>query len=286
MGDLRIPFACAPGWFQAMRLFTMGISVSRNPLMHYFYRTHWLVMMAFLAGLVGADEPAKFDKKPSRYEVRQERGGEGIGKFCLGREVARVMGHQGASWLERPEREKEEHCSKLLPALKLKPGDFVADIGAGSGFYTFPLSKIVGAKGRVFAVDIQPEMLKIIRFRMRKWDIKNIQPVLGALADPKLKPASIDLILMVAVYHEFSHPYEMTVELVKALKPKGRLVFLEDRLEDDKVPIKLLHNLSQKQVKKEMEPHPLRHLETVDTLPWQHVIIFEKKEEEKRKNTD
>jgi ubiquinone/menaquinone biosynthesis C-methylase UbiE len=251
--------------------------------MRILTRCFWLVLLAALAGLVQADEPAKSAKKPSRYELRQEHDANGIGKFYLGREIAQVMGHQGASWLERPEREKEEHCSKLLPALKLKPGETVADIGAGSGFYTFPLSKVVGPKGRVFAVDIQPEMLKIIRARMRKWDIKNIQPVLGKIADPKLKPASIDLILMVDVYHEFSHPYEMTVELVKALKPKGRLVFVEYRLEDEKVPILIVHKMSQKQVKKEMEPHPLRYVETVNTLPWQHVIIFEKKDAEKKK---
>jgi ubiquinone/menaquinone biosynthesis C-methylase UbiE len=246
-------------------------------------------------GLVQADEPAKSDKKPNRYELRQEHDPNGIGKFYMGREIARVMGHQGASWLERPEREKEEHCSKLLPALKLKAGDYVADIGAGSGFYTFPLSKIVGPKGRVYAVDIQPEMLKIIRNRMRKWDIKNIQPVQGTVADPILKPASVNLILMVDVYHEFSHPYEMTVALVKALKPKGRLVFVEYRLEDEKVPILVVHKMSQKQVKKEMAPHPLRHVETLNHLPWQHVMIFEKqmegqdvpsKKDEKRKTVD
>src|SRR5262249_36848497 len=222
------------------------------------------------------DKPAP---KPARYEFRREHDPDGIGKFYLDREIAQVMGHQGASWLERPEREKEEHCSKLLPALKLKSGDYVADIGAGSGFYTFPLSKLVGPKGRVFAVDIQPEMLKIIRARMRKWDIKNIQPVLGALADPKLKPASIDLILMVDVYHEFSQPYEMTVEMVKALKPKGRLVFVEYRLEDEKVPIKLVHKMTEKQVRKEMAPHALKFVKTVETLPRQHIIIFEKKME-------
>jgi ubiquinone/menaquinone biosynthesis C-methylase UbiE len=247
--------------------------------MSLFFRNVFLVLPVIFAGLVHADGPAKSGKKPNRYEFRQEHDPDGIGKFYLGREIAQVMGHQGAGWLERPEREKEEHCSKLLPALKIKPGDFVADIGAGSGFYTFPLSKIVGPKGRVFAVDIQPEMLKIIRFRMRKWDLKNIQPVLGKIADPKLRPASIDLILMVDVYHEFSYPYEMTQELVKALKPKGRLVFVEYRLEDDKVPIKIVHKMSQKQVKKEMAPFPLRHVETLNHLPWQHVIIFEKKEE-------
>jgi len=249
--------------------------------MRILFRCISLVVAAFLISLVQAEEPAK--KPPSRYELRQEHDPNGIGKFYMGREIAQVMGHQGASWLERPEREKEEHCSKLLPALKLKPGNFVADIGAGSGFYSFPLSKAVGPKGRVYAVDIQPEMLKIIRARMRNWDIKNIQPVLGAVADPKLKPASIDLILMVDVYHEFSHPYEMTVAMVKALKPKGRLVFVEFRLEDAKVPILVVHKMSQKQVRKEMEPHPLRHVETVNTLPWQHVIIFEKKEAEAKK---
>jgi ubiquinone/menaquinone biosynthesis C-methylase UbiE len=249
------------------------------------FRTSTLLFVSIgLCPLLHADSPTKKPaKQAERYEFKAQHDPDGIGKFYLGREIAQVMGHQGATWLERPEREKEEHCSKLLPALRIGHGDRVADIGAGSGFYTFRLSELVGAKGRVFAVDIQPEMLQIIRGRMRNWKLKNIQPVQGTISNPKLKANDVDLILMVDVYHEFSHPYEMTTAMVKALKPKGRLVFVEYRMEDENVPIKLLHKMTKKQVAKEMEPFPLRHVETLNHLPWQHIIIYEKVEKKTEK---
>jgi ubiquinone/menaquinone biosynthesis C-methylase UbiE len=150
-------------------------------------------------------------------------------------------------------------------------------MGAGSGYYTFRLADIVGKTGKVYAVDIQPEMLAIIGKRMKDKEVKNIELIKGTETDPKLPADAIDLILMVDVYHEFSHPHEMTEAMVKSLKPGGRLVFVEFRLEDDNVPIKLVHKMSEKQVVKEMQPHPLRHVETQRHLPWQHVIIFEKK---------
>jgi ubiquinone/menaquinone biosynthesis C-methylase UbiE len=215
-------------------------------------------------------------QEPARYEYRKEHDPDGIGKFYMGREIAQVMGHQAADWLERPEREKEEAPSKMLALLKLKPGDVVADVGAGSGYHTFRMARMIGPKGKVYAVDIQPEMLAIIRKRMKDDKVENVEPVQGTLTDPKLPAGSIDLILMVDVYHEFSHPYEMTEALVKALKPGGRLVFVEFRLEDPNVPIKRVHCMSQKQVLKEMEPHPLRHVQTISSLPWQHVITFER----------
>src|SRR5262245_4047845 len=217
------------------------------------------------------------ERKKPRYEIRKDHDPDGIGKFYLGREIAQVMGHEGASWLDRPEREKEEAPSKLLPLLKLKEGDTVADIGAGSGYYTFRLAKLV-PKGKVYAVDIQPEMLSIIRRRAKAKGVTNIELIKGAEADPKLPAAAIDLILLVDVYHEFESPYEMTVEMIKALKPGGRIIFVEFRLEDPEVPIKLVHKMSEEQVKKEMAEHPeLRHATTNRSLPWQHVIIFEKK---------
>jgi ubiquinone/menaquinone biosynthesis C-methylase UbiE len=214
---------------------------------------------------------------PPRYETRREHDPDGIGKFYMGREIAQVMGHQGAGWLERPEREKEEQPSKLLELLDLKPGEVVADIGAGSGYHTFRLAPRVGPAGKVLAVDIQKEMLDIIRQRMKEQKVENVEPVLGTETDPKLPAGGVDLILLVDVYHEFSHPYEMTEAMVRALKPGGRLVFVEFRLEDPGVPIKLVHKMTQKQVKKEMEPHPLEHVKTIETLPWQHVIVFKKK---------
>jgi SAM-dependent methyltransferase len=223
-----------------------------------------------------ADEP----KRPAKpeYEMRREHDPNGIGKFYMGREIAIVMGHEAAGWLERPEREKEEKPSKLLPLLKLKAGDVVADVGAGSGFYSFKLAPLVGEKGKVLANDIQPEMLDIIKKRAKELNVTNVEPVLGTIADPKLPPAGVDLILLVDVYHEFDHPYEMTEAMVKSLKPGGRLVFVEFRLEDENVPIKLVHKMSEKQVIKEMSLFPeLKHVKTHGDLPWQHVIVFEKK---------
>jgi ubiquinone/menaquinone biosynthesis C-methylase UbiE len=237
------------------------------------------VCLIIPAALV-ADEP----KRPAKpqYEERREHDPNGIGKFYMGREIAIVMGHEAAGWLERPEREKEEKPSKLLPLLKLKPGDVVADVGAGSGFYSFKLAPLVGEKGKVLANDIQKEMLDIIKARAKELKITNVEPVLGTITDPKLPPAGVDMILLVDVYHEFDHPYEMTEAMVKSLKPGGRLVFVEFRLEDEDVPIKLVHKMSEKQVKKEMSLFPeLKHVKTHADLPWQHVIVFEKQAEKK-----
>lgn len=209
------------------------------------------------------------------YEFREQHDRDGIGKFYMGREIAQVMGHVAADWLERPEREREEQPNKLLDALKLKEDDVVADIGAGSGYLTFRIAKRVG-KGKVLAVDIQPEMLDIIRKRMKEKKVANVEPIQGTETDPKLPANSVDLILMVDVYHEFSFPFEMTEAMVRSLKTGGRIVFVEYRKEDPKVYIKLVHKMYEKQVIKEMEPHPLRWLKTLDVLPSQHIIIFEK----------
>jgi precorrin-6B methylase 2 len=213
---------------------------------------------------------------PPRYEFRREHDPNGTGKFYMGREIALVMGHEAAGWLDRPEREKEEQPAKLLAILKPKPGEVVADIGAGSGYYTFRFAEKVGPTGKVFAVDIQAEMLALIKQRAKKQNVPNIETVMGTVSDPKLPEAAVDTILLVDVYHEFSHPYEMTEKMVKALKPGGRMVFVEFRLEDDDVPIKLVHKMSEKQVKREMSPFPLKHVKTHGDLPWQHVIVFEK----------
>ena len=243
-----------------------------------------LLVLLFLGGsLVARAEPAEKPKEPARYEVRELHDRHGIGKFYMDREIAQVMGHLGAGWLERPERERQEQPAKLMEALQLKPGDVVADIGAGSGYYTFRLADKVGPKGKVLAVDIQPEMLDIIRQRMKTRKITQVEPVQGTEKDPKLPAEKVDLILLVDVYHEFSFPYEMAEKMVQALKPGGRLVFVEFRLEDPKVPILLVHKMTKKQVIKEMAPHPLKHVKTLDVLPWQHIIVFEKKMPEKAK---
>jgi len=230
-----------------------------------------------LGGMCAIVALAHADKPATRYEYRADHDPNGIGKFYMGREIAMVMGHEAAGWLDRPEREKEEKPARLLDALKLKPSEIVADVGAGSGFYSFRMAEKVGPTGKIFAVDIQPEMLTIIRERMKERNVTNIEPILGTISDPKLAAGSVDTLLLVDVYHELSHPYEMTEAMVKALKPGGRIVFVEYRMEDERVPIKLVHKMSERQVIKEMEPFPLKHARTFTTLPWQHIIVFEKK---------
>jgi ubiquinone/menaquinone biosynthesis C-methylase UbiE len=241
------------------------------------FSSTWLVLLTVLSHPAhGQESRAQQAAQKKLYEFRQEHDPHGTGKFYMGREIALVMSHLGANWLERPEREKEEHTSKLLPALKIKPGDVVADIGAGSGYYTMKLAELVGPKGKVYAVDIQPEMLAIIKNRVKAAKSFNVETVQNTETELKVPPNSTDLALLVDVYHEFSHPHEMTVELVKALKPGGRMVFVEFRMEDDKVPILAVHKMSEKQVLREMQDHTLRHVATLSHLPWQHVIIFEK----------
>src|SRR6266571_4821065 len=233
----------------------------------------WLI-----AAGAAADESTRSATNSSRYEYRREHDPNGIGKFYLGREIAHVMGHQAADWLERPEREAEEKPDLLLEALKLKPGDVVADIGAGTGYYSWRMAKLVGDQGLVYAVDIQQEMLDLLAKKMAERKISNVKGVLGTLTDPKLPANSVDLVLMVDVYHEFDHPYEMMQAICKALKPAGRVVLVEFRAEDPTVPIKEVHKMSEVQVRKEMSAHPLEWVETIATLPWQHVIVFRKKQ--------
>ncbi len=214
---------------------------------------------------------------PPLYETRAEHDPNGIGKFYLGREIAHVMGHQAADWLERPEREEEEKPGVMLESLKLKPGDAVADIGAGTGYLSWRLAQKVGEKGVVYAVEIQQEMLDLLGGKMAKRKITNVKPVLGTIIDPKLPTNAVDLVIMVDVYHEFDHPYEMMQAICRALKPGGRVVFVEYRAEDPGVPIKRVHKMTELQVRKEAAVHPLEWVETIATLPRQHIIIFRKK---------
>ena len=211
----------------------------------------------------------------TRYEQRPPSR-DGIGKIYMGREISQVMGHLAAGWLERPEREREEMPNRLIEMLKLKKGDVVADIGVGTGYIARRISPIVGKTGTIYGVEIQQEMLNILAEKMAEEGITNIKGVLGTITDPKLPPNSVDLAIMVDVYHEFSHPYEMMQNICSALKVGGRVAFVEYRLEDPNVPIKRLHKMSELQVIKEATPHPLSWIETHDGLPWQHVIIFEK----------
>lgn len=229
-----------------------------------------LATLAFAALLPLAAEDA------SRYELREEHDPNGIGKFYMGREIARVMGHQAADWLERPEREEEEKTDLLVESLKFREGEIVADIGCGSGYISRKIAKKVGETGVVYGVDIQPEMLEVLEKRMAMFRINNVKPVLGTNMDPKLPPASCDTMIMVDVYHEFDQPFEMIQSMVAALKPGGRMVFVEYRGEDASVPIKLVHKMTEAQVKKEMTAQALEHSETISVLPRQHIIIFRK----------
>lgn len=249
-----------------------------------------LPLAAFLSGLfahigaASADVNATESAEDSRYEIRLRHDPNGIGKFYMGREIARVMGWQAAPWLERPEREKEERLSLLVGSLKIKPGMTVADIGAGSGVISAMMAKAVGEDGTVLAVDIQDEMLSLLDKKMKARGITNVKPVLGTEKNPNLKPNTVDLAFMVDVYHEFAFPYEMTDKLAKALKPGGRLVWVEYRKEDPKVRrmIKLVHTMTEAQVKKEASQPEfgLKWKETLDVLPVQHIIVFEKTEKE------
>jgi ubiquinone/menaquinone biosynthesis C-methylase UbiE len=212
-----------------------------------------------------------------RYEFRSDHDPNGTGQFYLGREIAMVMGHPAADWLERTGRQDEERPDLLIAALDLKAGDQVADIGCGTGYYTWRLAEKVGEKGLVYAVDIQPEMLDLLDRNMSQRRLKNYRKVLGAESDPKLPDQSTDLILMVDVYHEFSAPFEMVQAMCRALKPGGRMVFVEFRAEDPKVPIKEVHKMSEAQVRREMVVQPLEWVQTIEKLPWQHLVIFRRR---------
>jgi FkbM family methyltransferase len=200
---------------------------------------------------------------------------DGIGKVYMGREISQVMGHRGAGWLERPTREREERTDLLLESLSLEADDVVADIGAGTGYFTLPIAKQV-PQGRVLAVDIQPEMLDMLSARAEKEELDNVEPVQGVIDDPKLPENQVDLVLMVDAYHEFSHPQEMMQGIVQGLKSSGRVVLIEYRAEDPKVPIKRLHKMTEAQAIKEMKAVGLNWLETKDFLPQQHFMVFQK----------
>jgi len=191
-----------------------------------------------------------------------------------GRIFAPVMGVGGATWLERPEREDEEAPSKALDALELKPGMVVADIGAGSGYYSTRLAKRVGAAGRVYATDIQQGMIDLLNRRIQQEHLDNVTTILGGYDDPTLPAKSVDLAIMVDVYHEFSEPQKMLQRLREAIKPGGRLVLLEYRAEDPDIPILREHKMSKAQVKLEVENEGFKQSRVFDDLPWQHLFVF------------
>lgn len=231
---------------------------------------------AALAAVVGAAivfSAGAFARDDTGYR-RVPRSADGTGIVYMGRETASVMGHEGADWLERSERVTEERPDLLLAALALRPGLQVADIGAGTGYYSWRIAQKVAPGGRVMAVDVQPEMLALLGAEMKRRAVANVVPVLGTDTDPGLAAGTVDLVLMVDVYHEFDHPREMLAALVRSLRPGGRIVFVEYRAEDPLVPIKMHHKMTVEQVRHEAAAAGLVWKETVETLPWQHIVVF------------
>lgn len=235
-----------------------------------WFRWVFCLLGICILGLGWADRVAA----DSPYSQQQPTA-DGIGKVYMGREIARVMGHEGAAWLERPSRRRDEAPDRLIQALELTPTDRVADIGAGTGYFSLPIARHV-PQGQVFAVDIQPEMLEVIEYLCIENKISNIMPILGGQQQPNLAPDSIDLALMVDTYHEFDYPREMMRGIINALRPGGRIVLAEYRAENPLVRIKPLHKMSQAQVRRELEELGLIWRQTDNQLPQQHLIFFEK----------
>ena len=199
----------------------------------------------------------------------------GIKKWYMGRQIAQVMSHYGIDWLEREEREREENTTLLLKNLAVKPGMFIADIGAGSGYHSALLSKMVGT-GKVFAVDVEPEMIAYLNERIKQKKLSRIVPVLSTEQKVSLPENTIDMMLLVDVYHEFSYPYEMALSMRAALKRGGKLVLVEFRSEDSTVPIKTIHKMSEAQAIKELKAAGFTFDKNIDNLPWQHCMVFTK----------
>jgi precorrin-6B methylase 2 len=235
-------------------------------------------LRCFCAGLTIATSAvlAQSDLNVERYS-QLPASADGIGKSYMGREIAAVMGWQGASWLERQERDREERTDLLLAALMLKPGMVVADIGAGTGYLSRRMAPAVMPGGKVWSVDVQPEMISLLQAGVKRSGLTQIEAKQSAVDDVKLPASSVDLAVMIDVYHELAYPYEVIASVLKALKPGGRIVFVEYRTEDPLVPIKQLHKMSESQIKREAAVFALDWERTVRTLPWQHVVVFRKR---------
>ena len=232
----------------------------------------WMICLCLAAGACSVR--ADGDSGNSHYTTGLPSR-DGIGKFYMGREISHIMGHLGAGWLERPERERQERTDLLIAGLSLSEDSVVADIGAGTGYFTFPVARRV-SRGKVFSVDIQSEMLALIARRKVLENVANVETVLGEADDPKLPDNEIDLAFIVDAYHEFSFPREMGERLKESLKPGGQLVLVEYRAEDPRVPIKRLHKMSEVQVRREMAAIGLDWVRTESYLPQQHVLVFQK----------
>jgi ubiquinone/menaquinone biosynthesis C-methylase UbiE len=243
-------------------------------------RVDWTIAIVCLsAALAAATLDFAQAQKPGVSDANDDRQTVPPAKTSyMGRQIAVTMHYLGAPWLMRESRQREEDCQTLLAALGVKPGQVVCDIGCGNGFYTLQLARLVGDDGSVLAVDIQPEMLHMLDERAKEAGIRNIELIHGTPVDPKLPAGGVDLILLVDVYHEFSHPEEMLASLRAALRPGGRIALAEFRLEDRNVPIKLLHKMSKKQIMKELPANGFKLADEFDKLPWQHLMFFERAE--------
>ena len=253
-----------------LALLTAGAKASRSQ--------HHSLQSATQAALVALDsqQQASGRSPQALYETRAVHDPNGTGKFYMGREIAQVMGFEGISWLDRPGREDEERPAVVIDALGLRGGEVVADLGAGSGYFSFRIAPKVGKACKVLAVDIQNEMLETIRQRATSQKITNMEAVKSSETDPHLPINGVDLVLMVDVYHELSYPFEVMTKVREALKPGGRAVFVEYRKEDPEIPIKAVHKRSVEQLEKEMKVIGLVRLQTIETLPSQHIVIFKK----------
>jgi SAM-dependent methyltransferase len=254
------------------RLHTVAMLGARLARMSSIIAAVWFVLGSFVLPL-----PTAIAKNSIAMPLYREGRGspDGIGKFYQGREIAAVMGFEGAPWLERPSRVSEERPDLLVEELHLQPGMTVADIGAGSGYLSRRMAPIVGP-GRIFGVDVQPQMVALLKELSQKPGFKNLVPIQGDTDNVKLPPASIDLAVLVDVYHELAYPYEVMRSLIRALKPGGRVVLVEYRGEDPAVPIKPLHKMSEAQIRREMSVLPLVWERTSERLPMQHIVVFRK----------
>lgn len=235
-----------------------------------------ILLNTLLLGILVTQSHAQDPTVPSAtLQEQQPSIPKGLDVY-MGREIAQTMHYLGAEWLIRDEREREERCSMMLTNLGVRTGMTICDMGCGNGFHTLRMAEMTGKKGLVYGVDVQPEMLGLLRERMEEDVIENIVPILGSFHNPRLPPDSIDLILLVDVYHEFSHPEEMLAAMRKSLKPDGVIVMVEYREEDPEVPIKKLHKMSKDQINLELEANGFKLVKEFDNLPWQHMMFYGK----------
>ncbi|MBN3583631.1 class I SAM-dependent methyltransferase [Algoriphagus aestuarii] len=212
------------------------------------------------------------EKDPYNYQTPSR---DGTGKIYMGREISQVMGFQGKAWLERPNREEEEGISIALKNLPITEESIVADIGAGSGYYSFRIAALV-PNGKVYAVEIQDEAISYLNDKIEDLKIENVETVKGSEKSPNLPEKSVDLAIMVDVYHELAYPAEILQNIYKSLKPNGKILLLEYRGEDPSINIKPLHKMTENQVKKELKANGFKFVKNGKFLPIQHFLIFEK----------